>query len=38
MNTMKKNVNYFEENCAKTFEEINFEFASPGTPQQNGVI
>ena len=28
----------FEENSAKTFEEINFEFASPGTPQQNGVI
>ena len=28
----------FEENCAKKFEEINFEFISPGTPQKNGVI
>ena len=27
-----------EENCAKTFDEIKFEFTSPGTPHQNGVV
>ena len=28
----------FEENCAISFEEINFDFTSPGTSQQNDVI
>ena len=27
-----------KESCAKTFEEINFEFTSPGIPQRNGII
>ena len=27
-----------EESCAKSFEEIKFEFMSPGTPQKNGVV
>ena len=27
-----------KENCAKNFEEIKFEFTSPGTPQKNGVV
>ena len=26
-----------EENCANVFEEIDFEFMSPVTPQQNGM-
>ena len=26
------------ENCAKYFEEINFEFMSPGTTQKNDVV
>ena len=46
MKTMKKYVKIifydnagenktFKENCAKDFEETKFEFAAPGTPQQN---
>ena len=27
-----------EENCMRNFEEIKFEFHSPGTPHQNGVV
>ena len=27
-----------EENCMKNFEEIKFEFTSPGTPQQNVML
>ena len=27
-----------EENCMKNFEEIKFEFTSPGNPQKNGVV
>ena len=49
MKTTKKNVKIFrcdnsginktlEENCMKSFEEIKFEFRSPGTPQKNGVV
>ena len=49
MNTKKKNFKItccdnagknktLEENCTKKFEEINFEFVSPSTPQKNGVI
>ena len=32
-----KNKN-LEENCAKKIREIHFEFTSPDTPQNNGVI
>ena len=28
----------FEENCVKNFEEIKFEFTSPGTPQKSSVV
>ena len=49
MNTTKKNVKIthcddagkkrtLEENWAENSEEIHFEFMSPGTPEQNGVI
>ena len=49
MKTTKKNIKIFrcdnsginktlEENCMKSFEEIKFEFTSPGTPQKNGVV
>ena len=49
MKTIKENVkmvccdnagknNILEEICMKNFEEIKFEFTSPGTPQQNGVV
>ena len=27
-----------KENCAKNFEESKFDFTSPGTPHQNGVV
>ena len=49
MKTMKKTVKMIccdnegekktlKENCTKKTEEINFEFTSPGTPQQHNVI
>ena len=49
MNTMNINVKIIccdnagenkalEENCANNSEEIKFEFTSPSTPQQNGMV
>ena len=48
MNNMKWNVKIIRcenaggnktlKNCTKRFEEIKFEFTSPGTPQKNGVV
>ena len=35
-NTGEKKI--LEENCAWHFEEINFYFRSPGTPQKNGMV